>query len=123
MHRIERNDLNLNFVGMIEENDILELALTVDFKNQYLLLKNQRQHLSLVCCFTQIIRFFPSENAKHTNDSRSYYPEYLGNIVFTSYFSVLKINTHDRIHIYRLTALPFFIAQKEIGKEVFGCLK
>ena len=58
MYRIERNDLNLDFVGMSEQNEILELALTVDFKNQYLLLKNQRQHLSLVCCLRRPFGFF-----------------------------------------------------------------
>ena len=33
MHRIERNDLNLDFVEMTEHNEILELAFTIDLIN------------------------------------------------------------------------------------------
>ena len=58
MHRIKRNDFNLDFVGVTEQNEILELALTVDLKNRYLLLKNQRQHLSLACCLRRPFSFF-----------------------------------------------------------------
>ena len=122
MHRIERNDLNLGFVGMTEQNEISELAHS-RLKKLVPTAKELKATFVSRMLFAQTIQFFPSENGKHTNGSRSYYTEYLGNIVFTSYFSVLKINTHDRIQIYKFTALSFFIAEKEIGKEVFGLPK
>jgi hypothetical protein len=73
--------------------------------------------------FAQTIQFFPSGNESHTNDTTGYFPEYLGNIVFTSFFSVLKTNPSDSIQVYKLTALSFFILEEEIGKELFGLPK
>ena len=122
IHRIERNDLNLDFVGMTEQNKILELAYS-RLKRLVPTAKESKTIFVSSMLFAQTIQFFPSENGKHTDNGRGYYSEYLENIVFTSYFSVMKINTHDRIQIYRLNPLPFFISEKEIGKEVFGLPK
>ncbi|CAF0770905.1 unnamed protein product [Didymodactylos carnosus] len=73
--------------------------------------------------FAQTVQFFPSGNGSHTNNTTGYYPEHLGNIVFTSYFSILKTNEYDKIQVYKLITLPFFIVEEEIGKEIFGLPK
>ena len=43
--------------------------------------------------------------------------------VTLSYFSVLKVNTESRMQVYKLTALPFFIPEKETATELFGLPK
>jgi hypothetical protein len=96
LRRIERNDLNLDFVGMIEQNEILEIAYE-RLKNSIPSSKESKATFVSRMLFAQTVQFFPSENGTHTNDTTGYYPEYLGNIVFTSYFSVLKTNAHDKI--------------------------
>ena len=122
MRRIERNDLNLDFVGMTEQNEILEIVYD-HLKHSVPSAAESKATFISRMLFAQTVEFFPSENGSHTNDTTGYYPEHLGNIVFTSYFSVLKTNIYNKMQIYRLTALPFFIVEKEIGKELFGLPK
>jgi hypothetical protein len=122
MHRIERNDLNLDFVGMTEQNEILEIAYE-RLKHSVPSAKESKVTFISRMLFAQTVQFFSSENGTHTDDTTGYYPEYLGNIVFTSYFSVLKTNTYDKMQVYKLTTLPFFIVEEEIGKEIFGLPK
>ena len=73
--------------------------------------------------FAQTVQFFPSGNGSHRNDTTGYYPEHLGNVVFTSYFAVLKTNAFDKIQVYKLTALPFFIVEEDVTKEILGLPK
>jgi cell division protein FtsL len=122
MRRIERNDLNLDFVGMTEQNEILEIIYE-RLKHSIPSARESKATFISRMLFAQTVQFLPSENGSHTNDTTGYYPEYLGNIVFTSYFSVLKTNAYNKIQVYKLTALPFFIVEKEIGKELSGLPK
>jgi hypothetical protein len=122
LRRIERNDLNLDFVGMTEQNEILEIAYE-RLKHSVPSPKESKATFVSRMLFAQTVQFFSSENGTHTNDTTGYYPEYLGNIAFTSYFSVLKTNVYDKIQVYKLTALPFFIVETEIGKELSGLPK
>ena len=92
---IERNDLNLDFVGMTEQNEIIETAYEC-LKYSVPSSKESKATFVSRMFFAQTVQFFPSENDTHTNDTTGYYSEYLGNIVFTSYFSVLKTNAHDK---------------------------
>jgi hypothetical protein len=96
LRRIERNDLNLDFVGMIEQNEILEIAYE-RLKHSIPSYKESKATFVSRMLFAQTVQFFPLENGTHTNDTTGYYLEYLGNIVFISYFSVLKTNARDKI--------------------------
>jgi hypothetical protein len=122
MRRIERNDLNLDFVGMTEQTEIFEIAYD---HLKYSIPSETESKATFISrmLFAQTVQFLPSKIGLHINDTSGYYPEYLGNIVFTSYFSVLKTNTHDKMQVYKLTALPFFIVEKEIAKKLFGLPK
>lgn len=122
IRRIEHNDLNLDFVGMTEHNEIIEIAYN-RLKHSVPSPKESKATFVSRMLFAQTVQFFSLENGTHTNDTTGYYPEYSGNIVFTSYFSVLKTNGNDKTQVYKLTALPFFIVEKEIGKELSGLPK
>ena len=100
MRRIERNDLNLDFVGMVEQNEILEIAYEY---LQHSVPSTRESKTTFVSrmLFAQTVQFFPTENLTHTNDTTGYYPEHLGNIVFTSYFSALKTDPFDKIQVYK----------------------
>ena len=67
--------------------------------------------------FVQTILFFPHINQSRINGTTDYLPEHLGNIGFISYFSVLKTNQFDTKQVYRLTALPYFIALSKRTKK------
>ena len=86
MRRIERNELNLNFVGMAEQNEILEVAYK---RLQYSVPTTRESKATFILrmSFAQAVQFFPSGNGSYTNDTTGYYPEHLGNVVFTSYFA------------------------------------
>ena len=122
MRRIERNELNLDFVGMTEQNEILEVAYK---RLQYSVptARESKATFILRMLFAQTVQFFPSGNGSNTNDTTGYYPEHLGNVVFTSYFAVLKTNAFDKIQVYKLTALPFFIVEEDVAKEILGLPK
>ena len=122
MHRIERNDLNLDFVGMVEQNEILEITYQHLQRSVPSTRESKATFVSRML-FAQTVQFFPTENGTHTNDTTGYYPEHLGNIVFTSYFPALKIDPFDKIQVYKITALPFFTVEKEKGKELSGLPK
>ena len=122
IRRIERNDLNLDFLGMTEQNEVLQIAYE-HLKNSVPNAKESKATFVSRMLFAQTVQFFSSENGIHTNDTTGYYPEHLGNIVFTSYFSVLKTNASDKIQVYKPIALPLFIVEKETGKEIFGLPK
>ena len=122
MRRIEQNDLNLDFVGMVEQNEILEIA----YEHLQRFVPSTRESKATFVSrmlFAQTVQFFPTENGTHTNDTTGYYPEHLGNIVFTSYFSALKTDPFDKIQVYKITALPFYTVEKEKGRELSGLLK
>jgi hypothetical protein len=122
MRRIERNDLNLDFVGMTEKNEILEIVYD-HLKHSIPSATESKATFISRMLFAQTVEFLPSKTELRTNDTTGYYPEYLGNIVFTSFFSVLKINTLDKMQVYKLTTLPFYTVEKETGKELFGLPK
>ena len=122
MRRIERNDLNLDFVGMTEQNEILEIVYD-HLKSSIPTATESKATFISRMLFAQTVEFSPSKTEQRTNDTTGYYPEYLGNIVFTSFFSVLKTNTLDKMQVYKLTTLPFFTVEKEIGKELLGLPK
>ena len=122
IRRIERNDLNLDFVGMVEQNEIFELAYE-RLKESIPSVSESKATFVSRMLLAQAVQFFPSQNGSHTNDSTGYYPEHLGNMVFTSYFSVLKTNINDKMQVYKITALPFFIIEQETGKEIVGLPK
>jgi hypothetical protein len=73
--------------------------------------------------FAQTVQFFPSENGPHTSDTAGYYPEHLGDIVFTSYFSAMKTDLYDKIQVCKITTLLFFTVEKEKRKELSGLPK
>ncbi len=87
IHRSERNDLNLNFVEMTEQNEILEIAYE---HRKYSIPTTKESKATFITrmLFAQTIQFFSSGNETHTNDTTGYFSEYEGDIVFTSYFSV-----------------------------------
>jgi hypothetical protein len=122
MRRIERNDLSLDFVGMVEQNEILEIAYE-RLKHSVLSTSESKARFVSRMLFAQTVQFFPAENGTHTNDATRYYLENLGNIVFTSYFFTLKTDPYDKIQVYKITALPFFTAEKEKGKALSGLPK
>ena len=122
MRRIERNDLNLDFVGMTEQNEILEIVYD-HLKSSIPTATESKATFISRMLFAQTVEFSPSKTEQRTNNTTGYYPEYLGNIVFTSFFSVLKTNTLDKMQVYKLTTLPFFTVEKEIGKELLGLPK
>ena len=122
MRRIERNDLNLDFVGMVEQNEILEIAYE-HLKHSVPSARESKATVVSRMLFAQTVQFFPTENITHTNDTTGYYPEHLGNIVFTSYFSALKTDPFDKIQVYKITALPFYTVEKEKGTELSGLPK
>ncbi|CAF4043843.1 unnamed protein product [Adineta steineri] len=122
MRRIESNDLNLDFLGMTEQNEVIEITYE-HLKHSMPTTRESKATFISRMLFAQTVHFLPSENELHTNDTTGYYPEHLGNIVVVSYFTVLKIDANDKIQVYKLTALPFFIAGEEKGKEIFGLPK
>ena len=122
MRRIEQNDLNLDFVGMTERNEIVEIAYE-RLKYSVPGMKDSKATFIMRMLFAQTIQFFPTDNQSRTNDITDYYPEHLGNIVFTSFFSILKTNRYDTMQVYELTALPYFIVEKEEGKQLSGLPK
>ena len=122
MRRIENNDLNLDFVGMTEQNEILEIVYD-HLKHSVPNTRESKATFISRMLFAQTVQFFSLENGLRTNDTAGYYPEHLGNIAFTSFFAALKVNVKDKIQVYRLTALPFFIVEKEKGNELFGLPK
>ena len=122
MRRIEQNDLNLDFVGMTEQNEIFEIAYE-RLKHSIPSMKESKATFITRMLFAQTIQFFPTDNQSRTNDTTGYYPEHLGNIVFTSFFSILKTNRYDTMQVYELTALPYFIVEKEEGKQLSGLPK
>ena len=122
MRRIQRNDLNLDFVGMTEQNEILEIVYD-HLKHSIPSPTESKATFISRMLFAQTVEFFPSKIQLRTNDTTGYHPEYLGNIVFTSFFSVLKTNTLDTMQVYKLTTLPFYTVEKETGKELFGLPK
>ena len=107
---------------MTEQNEVLEIAYE-HLKNSVPNDKESKVTFVSRMLFAQTVQFFPLENGTHTNDTTGYYPEHLGNIVFTYYFSVLKTNVSDKIQVCKLSVLPFFVAEKEIGKEFSGLSK
>ena len=107
---------------MVEQNGILEIAYE-RLKHSVSRTRESKATFVSRMLFAQTVQFFPSENGTHTNDTTGYYPEHLGNIVFTSYFSALKTDPHDKIQVYKITALPFFSVEKEKGKELSGLPK
>ena len=122
MRRIERNDLDLDFVGMVEQNEGLEIA----YKHLQRSVPSTRESkITFVShmLFAQTVQFFPTENEADTNDTTGYYPEHLWNIVFTSYFSALKSYPSDKIQVSKITALSFFTVEKEKEKELSGLPK
>jgi hypothetical protein len=119
IRRIERNDLNLDFLDMTEQNELLEIAFS-HLEHSVPTTSESKTAFVSRMLFAQTVQFFSSDKAQRTSDASSYFPQHLGNIIFTSYFSVLKTNTADRMQIYKLTALPFFTPERETATKLFG---
>jgi hypothetical protein len=83
VHRIGRNDLFLDFIGMTKQNEVLEIAYK-RLKDSVPSAKESKATFVSRMLFVQTVQFFPSENGTHTNDTTlEYYPKHLNNIVFT----------------------------------------
>lgn len=100
---------------MIEQNEIFEIAYD-GLKNSVPSMRESKATFITRMLFAQTIQFFPHINQSRINGTTDYFPEYFGNIGFTSYFSVLKTNQYDTMQVHRLTPVPYFTVEEENGK-------
>ena len=122
MRRIECNDPNLDFVRVIEQNEIFELARERLQGSISDLMKSSATFI-LRRLFTQIMQFIPSMNDSQVEDSKSDYSKHIVNIIFTFHFSVLKTNIHDKIEVYKITILPYFMAEERSRQRDIWVIK
>ena len=99
--RIEQNDLNLDFVGMTEQSEIFEIAYE-RLKHSVSSMKESKATFNNAHALCADNSIFPTDNQSRTNDTTGYYPEHLGNVVFTCYFSILKPSRYDTMQVYKL---------------------
>ncbi|CAF0953575.1 unnamed protein product [Didymodactylos carnosus] len=107
MHRIANNELNFDFIGMSEQNELIETAY-LQLKDSIPTLEESKSTFVTRMLFAQTVQFGPINENSSSPKVKDLIPKQMGSLVFTNYFMKLKISGNSTTQIYYILTIPSF---------------